>query len=94
VSKKHGARKKHRRKARKAVLCPRCRFPADGSPSSVLGSLAAALNACEDAQMTVKFRHGAAYTRQGFVLPLGDGKWAARTLLYTEFTPLVGDEDD
>jgi hypothetical protein len=85
VSKKHGHRKKHRAKARKPPLCPRCHAPADGTPAALLGSLAAALSACEDAGMAVKFAHGAAITRQGYVLPLGEGQWAARTLLYTEF---------
>ncbi len=93
MSKKHGHRKKHRAKARKPPLCPACHSPADGSPASLLGSLAAVLTACEDSGMAVKFAHGAAMTRQGYVLPLGEGQWAARTLLYTEFTRPVDPDD-
>jgi hypothetical protein len=89
VSKKHGHRKKHRRKARKGTVCPRCHTPSDGSPAALLGSLAAALNACDDGKMAVKLRHGSVFTRQGYVLRLEDDRWAARTKTYTPFAPVA-----
>lgn len=73
---------------------PHGRALADSSPAGLLNALAAALNACEAAGMAVRLKHGAAYTRHGYVLPLGDNRWAARTLLYTEFTPPDDDPDD
>jgi hypothetical protein len=44
--------------------------------------------------MTVKLKHGAVMTREGYVLPLGDGKWAARTLAWTEFSTQASDDED
>jgi hypothetical protein len=60
----------------------------------LLRQVAAALNACEAAGIRVRLKHGAVITREGYVLPLGDGRWAARTLIYTEFTPPLGDDLD
>ena len=60
-------------------------------PAALLDQLADALNACETAGLRVRLRHGAVYTRHGYVLPTSDG-WGARTLLYTEFAP--GDDPD
>jgi hypothetical protein len=59
--------------------------------SQLLREVAAALNACEEAGMRVKLRHGAVFTAYGYVLPT-DSEWVARTLVYTEFEPL--EEDD
>ena len=98
MSKRKGHRKKRRRKP--AVICARCHAPADGSPAALLGSIAAVLNACDDAGMGVQFRQfgdvGAVYARSGYVLPLRDGKWTARTKTYDPFAPVpeLGDEDD
>jgi hypothetical protein len=64
------------------------------TPAALLAAVADALNACEAAGMTVKLKHGAVYTREGYVLPVGDHAWAARTLAYTEFTPPPGDDLD
>jgi len=59
----------------------------------LLNSLTAALNACAEAGLQPRLRHNTVYTRGGYVLPLDDGKWVTRTLLYTEWTP-AGEFDD
>jgi hypothetical protein len=80
VSKKHGHRKKrHRKKARTAP--------------ALLAAVAQALTACESAGLKVKLSHGAVATRRGYVVPLGGGRWVARTLVWTEFSP-PGDDDE
>jgi len=84
VSKKHGAKKKRKARARKHVLCSNCRAVAD-EPWSLLAAVAAALNACADAGVWVKLRHGVVMTGRGYVLPLSDGRWGARTQDYTTF---------
>ena len=60
----------------------------------LLASVAAALAACEAAGFTVKLKHGAVMTRVGYVLPLGDGQWAARTLNWTEFSAQASSDED
>ena len=59
-----------------------------------LSLVASALTECEAAGIAVKLKHGAVMTRVGYVLPLGDGEWAARTLNWTEFSVQDGSEDD
>ena len=56
-------------------------------PATLLASVAEALNACEAAGITVRLKHGAVITRNGYVLPVGDGQWGARTLAYSPFGP-------
>lgn len=64
----------------------------DAAP--LLADVAAALNACEAAGIEVKLKHGAVITRYGYVLPVGDGEWGARTRAYSPFgTPEAGDDD-
>jgi hypothetical protein len=60
---------------------------------ALLAAVADALNGCEQAGMVVRLRHGIVMTREGYVLPLGEGKWGARTMTYTEFG-LIGDDGD
>ena len=60
---------------------------------ALLGAVATALTACEAAGIAVKLGHGIVTSREGYVLPVG-GRWVARTLAYTEFTPPAGDDDD
>jgi len=62
-------------------------------PSDLLGAVAGALNACEQAGITVRLKHGAVMTRNGYVLPVGDHQWGARTLAYSPFGP-GGDADE
>ena len=62
-------------------------------PAALLGAVASALNACEAVGISVKLKHGAVITRNGYVLPVGDGQWGARTLAYSPFSP-DGDDDD
>lgn len=58
----------------------------------LLQAVADALNECSAAGLRVKLKHNAVYTREGYVLPVKDERWVARTLLYTELTP--PDDDD
>ena len=70
--------------------------PADPVPDAeeLLAAVAEALTACEAAGYTVKLKHGAVMTRVGYVLPLGDGEWCARTLNWSPFSDQVGDDED
>lgn len=60
---------------------------------ALLTGVAAALNACDEAGLRVKLKHGIVFTRAGYVLPVGDG-WAARTLAYTPFGQQDADDED
>ena len=67
-------------------------FPPDAE--TLLAAVAAALNACDAAGYEVKLKHGAVMTRVGYVLPLGDGKWCARTLNWSPFSAqALGDDE-
>ena len=95
MSKKKGARKRHRKHRTPAVLCPRCRKAPDDSPRSLLRELAAALNSCEQAGLRVRFRHGAAYSEYGVVVPpLERGGWVARPFIDGGGTPADPDDPD
>lgn len=61
-------------------------------PAALLGGVAEALTACEQAGIRVKLKHGVVYTPAGYVLPAADG-WVARTLQWSEFSRL-DDEDE
>ena len=60
----------------------------------LLSAVAAALTACEAAGYEVKLKHGAVMTRVGYVLPLGDGEWCARTLNWSPFSDQAGEDED
>ena len=60
-------------------------------PAALLQAAADALNACRDAGLKLKPRHGALHCEEGLLLPLSDGTWVARTRLYTEFPVPEGD---
>ncbi len=60
----------------------------------LLGAVATALTACEAAGIKVKLKHGAVITRFGFVFPVGDAQWGARTLAYSPFGAPHGDDHD
>ncbi len=92
MSKRKGRRKKRRKPSRPAA-CPRCHSPADGTPGALLRALAAVLNASADAGLKVKFAHGGAVTREGYVLPLQGGRWTARTLAYDPLSPAEAPDD-
>lgn len=49
-------------------------------PVVLLLMLAKTLNECEKAALRPKLRHGIVFTDAGYVLPVKDGKWAARPL--------------
>ncbi len=42
--------------------------------------LARTLNECEKAGIRPRLKHGIVFTDAGYVLPVKDGKWAARPL--------------
>ena len=60
----------------------------------LLTAAARALNACDAAGYEVRLKHGAVMTRVGYVLPLGDGEWCARTLNWSPFSAQAGDDED
>ena len=60
----------------------------------LLTAVASALNACDAAGYEVRLKHGAVMTRVGYVLPLGGGKWAARTLNWSPFSGQASDDED
>jgi hypothetical protein len=59
----------------------------------LLTTAAAALTACSDAGLKLKVRHGVISCSEGFILPLDDGSFAARTRIFTEFSRNDDDED-
>lgn len=61
---------------------------------ALLSAVAEALTACEAAGIPVKLKHGAVMTPLGYVLPLGDGTWGARTLIWTEFSAQASADDE
>ena len=62
--------------------------------SRLLALVADALTQCGEAGMDVRLKHGAVMTREGYVLPLGDGRWAARTLEWAPFSVQAGEGED
>jgi hypothetical protein len=99
--------KRRRRPRRKAVKA----FLAYGEPAGVLdpsvitetevrallSCVAAALNACERARITVKLAHGAVLSNAGYVLPVhpeAGERYVVRTMALTEFSVQAGSEDD
>lgn len=72
MSKKHGARKRRKKAARKRARAK--------SPASLLAALAEALNACDRRGVKIHFAHGAAFCDQGVLLPptRKGQKWEAR----------------
>jgi hypothetical protein len=60
----------------------------------LLSSVAAALTACEQAGIAVRFRHGALMSDFGYVLQAGEKTWVARTRAYAPFPVAPGDDED
>ena len=87
-------RKRHGSKAAKAVSATPHHLPDRQDATHLLGAVAAALNACESAGISVKLAHSSVITEAGYVFPVGpdDAPWAVRTRMLTEFT-VSGDED-
>jgi len=90
--------RKRKDPATEAVLSGTWRYTEEEAgahdPQRLLSLVAESLTACEAAGITVKLKHGAVMTRVGYVLPLGGGEWAARTLNWTEFSAQAGSEDE
>jgi hypothetical protein len=90
------SRKKARRHKKRAMtmICQKCGDVRPAAPGALLTGLADAMNACGDAGITVRLRHGVVMTRHGYVLPVA-GAWTARTLAYDPFlAPPVPALDD
>ena len=64
----------------------------------LLTTVADALNALENAGITVDLAAGAVMTPRGYVMALGDGRlgnrWQARTRLWTPLSPADDGSDD
>lgn len=88
------SKKKRRKKKRRPAVRIACGGSRNTGPCGLLGHVATALMACEKAGLAVTLSHGAVITREGYVLPLGGGKWGARVLLHAEFPPAAGEVDD
>jgi hypothetical protein len=80
-----------------ARLRPRA-FAASSDPARLLASVADALNALENAGITVDLAGGAVMTPRGYVMALGDdrlgSRWQARTRLWTPLQPPDDSSDD
>ena len=67
-------------------------------PARLLASVADALNALENAGITVDLAAGAVMTPRGYVMAVGDDrlgcKWQARTRLWTPLSPEDDSDDD
>jgi hypothetical protein len=90
-------RRKHRAKPQ-TMICQRCAGTAAADADTLLGNLAAALNACAANGIKVKPWHGGILkTCEGYVLPFREG-WAARTWTSRPadyaVVPHVDDEED
>ncbi len=73
--------------------------PITADPARLLSAVADALNACENAGITVDLAGGAVMTPRGYVMAVGDdrlgSRWQARARLWTPLSPPDdGDEDD
>ena len=72
-------------------------FAAPSDPAALLASVADALNALENAGITVDLAGGAVMTDRGYVMAVGDsrlgGKWQARTRMWTPLSPDDSDDD-
>ena len=63
----------------------------------LLSAVAAALNACERARITVRLAHDSVLTPAGYVLavfPDAGERFAVRTMALTEFGPSGSDDED
>jgi hypothetical protein len=78
-------------------LRPRA-FAASSDPARLLSSVADALNALENAGITVDLAGGAVMTPRGYVMAVGDerlgSRWQARTRMWTPLSPLDESGDD
>lgn len=79
---------------RLALACPECQKSSEATAAALLASVAVALNACRDAGLQLRFRHGIVQCEEGLVLDLPDGTWVARTRLYTPFAAAADGLDD
>ena len=73
-------------------------FASTSDPARLLCAVADALNALENAGITVDLAGGAVMTERGYVMAVGDGRigcrWQARTRLWTPLQPASDSIDD
>ena len=73
-------------------------FAAPSDPARLLSCVADALNALENAGITVDLAGGAVMTERGYVMPVGDDRlghrWQARTRLWTLLSPDDSSDED
>lgn len=73
-------------------------FASSSDPARLLSSVADALNALENAGITVDLAGGAVMTPRGYVMALGDDRlgfrWQARTRMWTPLSPPDESGDD
>ena len=67
-------------KSRKKTRKPKHAGKPSEDPVILLLTLARLLNSCEKAGIRPKMKHGIIFTDAGYVLPVSNGKWAARPL--------------
>ena len=89
MSKRKGRAKKRRKQAN-------ARKRRDRTPPALLARLADVLNDAERQGVRVRFRHGAAYSHYGVVLPPeGKGtRWEARAFGMSPLSPADDGDDD
>jgi len=89
--KKARRRHAHRKSVAISTICQQCGRVGDGSVASLLTNVTNALNACADSGLKVRNKHGIfmvdGQIGGGYVLPLPDGRWTARTVTYDPFLP-------
>lgn len=96
--KKARKRRAHRTAVSISMICQQCGRVSDGSVSSLLTNVTNALNACADSGLKIRNRHGIFMADGdiggGYVLPLPDGRWTARTVTYDPLLPVTPRPDD
>jgi hypothetical protein len=101
-SKKKARKRRLRRESMTYYIeCSTCGAVDDGSAGAMLTALADALNLLADSGARIKIHHGIVSAESelggGYVLPLKDGRWTARTVTYDPFpqvTVLRDEADD
>jgi len=99
-SKKKARKRRQRRDSLTYYIqCPACGAREDGSTGAMLTALADSMNLLSDSGARIKVRHGYILAESelggGYVLPLKDGRWTARTVTYDPFpqVPVLRDDD-
>lgn len=81
-------------KHRVAVTCPGCGESHQANAAWLLEEAAQVLSACAAAGLKLRLRHGILECEEGFILPLDDGSFTARTREWSPFSTTPGDDLD